>query len=110
MEEVATDDFALDVVLNRARPACLQYSPSNALPGAHSKGGSFGREVANTAFHDQQVLLVQHDTANIGRKADLGFVGDLTKNLLEISAFEDAVRHPLEDLDSFQLVRISVFA
>ena len=35
-------------------------------------------------------------------------MGDLKKNLLEISSFEDAILDPMEDLENFKLLRIYV--
>lgn len=105
-EEVSTDDLAVNVILDRARLAGLEHASCDTLPGAHAQRRRFGGEVSDASLHDKPVVFLEHDSANVRRETDLGFVGNLSEDLVEIAAFQDAVGNSLKDLDRFEFVRI----
>ena len=108
VEEVAADDVAQHVVLDGAGFARRKHPARHALTRAHSQRRCLRREIADTALHRQPIVLHQHDAADIGAEAGLGFVGDLREDVVEIGACEDARRDPLENVNGLQLVRVAV--
>ncbi len=108
IKEVTADDFAADIVLNGARLTSRENAPCNALTGAHAQRRCLGGQIADAPLHDEPFVLLQHDAANVGAKANLGFVRNLGEDLVEIAAIQNPVGDPLKHPDRFQLVGVAM--
>ena len=108
IKEITADDFAPDIVLDRAGLTSRENAPSNALTRTHAQRSCLGGKIADAPLHDEPLVLFQHDAADVGAEADLGFVRNLGEDPVEIAAFENPVGDPLKHPNCFKLVRVAI--
>lgn len=108
IEKIPANHLAVDIVFDHAHLPRLEHSTPHPLPRSHAEQSGFRGEVADASLHDEPLILLQHDAADVGREARLCFVRDLREDLVQVVALEDTVRYPLKNLDRLELVGIAV--